>query len=98
MNLTSVPPLPVDVLPITDAHGTVLRSAGAGRALSLDIAVFVEDAVIVGLLVGVEIALVVVVAFGDAVLEVQVVECVHIVSLALVGAVAVPCRAPVINV
>jgi len=69
-----MPPCPIVIFPITDAHGTVFRPAGAGSAIESVITVFVEDTVVVGLLKGVEVTLIIVVALGNAVLEVHVVE------------------------
>jgi len=91
-----MPPCAILAHPITDAHGTVFRPAGAGSTIESAMAVFIEDAVVVGLLEGVEVTLIMVVACGDAVLEVCVVECIHIVSLALETGVAVPCRARIL--
>ena len=97
LNLTSMTPCAILIFPITDAHGTVFRPAGAGSAVESRVAVFIKDAVVVGLLEGVEVTLIISVAFRDAVLEVYVVESIHIVSLAFVTGVAVPCWTPVNN-
>jgi len=93
----SMSPCAILIFPITDAHGTVFRPAGAGSAVESRVAVFIKDAVVVGLLEGVEVTLIISVAFGDAVLEVHVVESIHIVSLAFVTGVAVPCWAPILT-
>ena len=69
-----MPPLPIVILPVPDTHGTVFRPAGTGIAGYIVIAVFIEDTVVVGLLVGVEIAFIIVVALNNAVLEVHVVK------------------------
>jgi len=65
------------------SHGAVPRATGASSAVVLHIAVFVENAVVVGLLECVPHATFVVPAGLDAVLEVSDIEGVYEVALTL---------------
>ena len=69
-----MPPLPIVILTVPYTHGTVFWPAGTVRAVYTVMTVFIEDTVVVGPLVGVEIAFIILVALNNAVLEVQVVK------------------------